>query len=205
MKDPNPEAARLSPRHRWRRLRQNSPDVHSAEGRRPDGRARCNRHRGRAKHRQPSRSATLDPLRPNDGAAPHRRFGWPRTALPASRVQMVPKSTLPAEEWPEKVRARHSAQVIFSHQDKISSAFGPSDRRLAAPHPEMGIDLDLTEAEMAELMRKCEVCGHSKAAHVDGVRCSLCRCRSERTELVQDSFAFRSALTLRSIGGRRKR
>ena len=58
---------------------------------------------------------------------------------------------------------------------------------------------------MAELMRKCEVCGHSRAAHVDGVACALCRCHSERSELVQDSFAFRSALAPRSKGAGRKR
>ena len=47
---------------------------------------------------------------------------------------------------------------------------------------------------MADQMRKCEVCGHSQAAHVDGVQCSLCRCHSEPAKLVQDSFVFRSAL-----------
>src|SRR5437763_11035103 len=31
--------------------------------------------------------------------------------------------------------------------------------------------------------RLCDVCGHSRAAHVDGVHCALCRCNSERPAL----------------------
>jgi hypothetical protein len=58
---------------------------------------------------------------------------------------------------------------------------------------------------MAELMRKCDVCSHSKAAHVDGVHCALCRCSSESRELVQDSFVFRSALTQRPGRAGKKR
>ena len=44
-------------------------------------------------------------------------------------------------------------------------------------------------------MKRCELCGHSRAAHADGVHCALCHCRSERTEVVQQSFAFRGVIT----------
>src|SRR5437016_13969687 len=33
--------------------------------------------------------------------------------------------------------------------------------------------------------RLCDICGHSRAAHVDGVHCALCRCSSERPAAVQ--------------------
>jgi hypothetical protein len=48
---------------------------------------------------------------------------------------------------------------------------------------------------MADAAKKCPFCGHSRAAHTDGVHCALCRCRSEATELVQESFAFRRGVT----------
>jgi hypothetical protein len=53
--------------------------------------------------------------------------------------------------------------------------------------------------------RKCEICGHSRAAHVDGVHCALCRCNSQRTVAVQESLAFRSSLPVRTAGIGRKR
>jgi hypothetical protein len=45
--------------------------------------------------------------------------------------------------------------------------------------------------------KKCVYCGHSRAAHADGVKCALCRCRSEEVTMIQDSFAFRSSLPTR--------
>jgi hypothetical protein len=56
-----------------------------------------------------------------------------------------------------------------------------------------------------ETKKLCDVCGHSRAAHVDGVQCALCRCRSERTALVQESFAFRNGLPMRAAAIGRKR
>jgi hypothetical protein len=53
--------------------------------------------------------------------------------------------------------------------------------------------------------RLCEICGHSRAAHVDGVHCALCRCSSERPAAVQESLVFRSALPIRAAGIGRKR
>jgi hypothetical protein len=58
---------------------------------------------------------------------------------------------------------------------------------------------------MAELNRKCDYCGHSRAAHADGVACALCRCRSERREFVQQPLAFRQTLPLRATRNARKR
>jgi hypothetical protein len=48
---------------------------------------------------------------------------------------------------------------------------------------------------MADAAKKCPFCGHSRAAHTDGVHCALCRCRSELTQPVQESFAFRREVT----------
>jgi hypothetical protein len=53
--------------------------------------------------------------------------------------------------------------------------------------------------------RLCEVCGHSRAAHVDGMHCALCRCSSERPAAVQESLAFRNTLPVRTTGMNRKR
>jgi hypothetical protein len=54
--------------------------------------------------------------------------------------------------------------------------------------------------------KKCDICSHSSAAHVDGVRCALCDCTSERREVVQQTLAFRSILpSSRAILNTRKR
>jgi hypothetical protein len=50
---------------------------------------------------------------------------------------------------------------------------------------------------MTSSTKRCEYCGHSRAAHTDGVHCALCRCSSERAELVQETFAFRGAIAVR--------
>jgi len=52
--------------------------------------------------------------------------------------------------------------------------------------------------------KTCEFCGHSRAAHTDGVKCALCNCVSRPRELVQETFAFRTSL-LRPAQNRRKR
>ena len=52
--------------------------------------------------------------------------------------------------------------------------------------------------------KKCEVCGHSHAAHVDGVHCALCRCASQRSVAVQESLGFRNSLPIRTGGIGRK-
>lgn len=43
-------------------------------------------------------------------------------------------------------------------------------------------------------MKRCEHCGHSQAAHLDGMRCALCGCVPQRQTFVQDAFAFRGAV-----------
>jgi len=53
--------------------------------------------------------------------------------------------------------------------------------------------------------RKCPNCPHSRAAHTDGVHCALCRCRSEEPAVVQESFAFRGAVTSPRVRNTRKR
>ena len=83
------------------------------------------------------------------------------------------------------------------HKQKSSAGLTAMGRRIYLL-PKQASILSHLEVAMAELMRKCDVCSHSKAAHVDGVHCALCRCASERLEMVQDSFVFRSALTPRT-------
>jgi hypothetical protein len=58
---------------------------------------------------------------------------------------------------------------------------------------------------MAESTKKCPYCGHSRAAHTDGVQCALCRCRSEERTVVQESFAFRGNVTAQRDRITRKR
>jgi hypothetical protein len=53
--------------------------------------------------------------------------------------------------------------------------------------------------------KKCDICSHSRAAHVDGGRCALCGCTSERRDLVQQTLGFRSTLPARIINNTRKR
>jgi hypothetical protein len=57
---------------------------------------------------------------------------------------------------------------------------------------------------MADANRKCDYCGHSRAAHADGVACALCRCRSEQRELVQQTLAFRGTLAVRPSSARKR-
>jgi hypothetical protein len=54
-------------------------------------------------------------------------------------------------------------------------------------------------------MKRCQHCGHSTAAHVDGLRCALCGCAPERRTFVQDAFAFRESLPSRVTTNTRKR
>jgi hypothetical protein len=44
-------------------------------------------------------------------------------------------------------------------------------------------------------MKRCEHCGHSRAAHVDGLRCALCGCAPQRQTFVQDALPFRSGVS----------
>jgi hypothetical protein len=60
---------------------------------------------------------------------------------------------------------------------------------------ELGIILDpINGMAKTTAVKRCEFCGHSRAAHVDGFQCALCSCRSEPRSFVQQSFAFRSML-----------
>ena len=68
------------------------------------------------------------------------------------------------------------------HEEENPAPFGP-------------ITAILNTATMAEAAKKCPFCGHSGAAHTDGVHCALCRCRSEEMSPVQESFAFRTMVT----------
>ena len=54
-------------------------------------------------------------------------------------------------------------------------------------------------------MKRCQHCGHSRAAHIDGMRCALCGCVPARQNFVQDSFSFKSALHTRVTANTRKR
>lgn len=54
-------------------------------------------------------------------------------------------------------------------------------------------------------MKPCPHCGHSRAAHVDGMRCALCGCVPSRQTFVQDAFAFRESLPMRVKANARKR
>lgn len=54
-------------------------------------------------------------------------------------------------------------------------------------------------------MAHCRLCGHSRAAHVDGVRCALCGCLPQRREFVQETFAFRNVIPTRVTTNTRKR
>ena len=47
-------------------------------------------------------------------------------------------------------------------------------------------------AGMNRPTKKCDLCSHSSAAHVDGMRCALCECTSERREV--DGLASESDL-----------
>jgi hypothetical protein len=43
-------------------------------------------------------------------------------------------------------------------------------------------------------MKKCQICGHTRAAHVES-RCALCGCNSERKSFtIQESLSFRSSI-----------
>jgi hypothetical protein len=54
-------------------------------------------------------------------------------------------------------------------------------------------------------MKNCEHCGHSRAAHIDGIRCALCGCLPARQTFVQTKLAFRSSLPNRAVPNSRKR
>jgi hypothetical protein len=54
-------------------------------------------------------------------------------------------------------------------------------------------------------MKHCRICGHSKAAHVDGTRCALCGCVPWKQEFVQEALPFRSMLTGQAAANTRKR
>jgi hypothetical protein len=41
---------------------------------------------------------------------------------------------------------------------------------------------------------RCDLCGHSVAAHLSVGRCVLCECIGEERQFVQQSLLFRSAL-----------
>ena len=54
-------------------------------------------------------------------------------------------------------------------------------------------------------MKKCDICSHSRAAHLDGIRCALCDCVSQERTFTQQALVFRSALAVRTTATTRKR
>jgi hypothetical protein len=54
-------------------------------------------------------------------------------------------------------------------------------------------------------MKRCEHCGHSRAAHLDGMRCALCGCVPQRQTFVQTSLGFKTTLPTRVAASTRKR
>ena len=54
-------------------------------------------------------------------------------------------------------------------------------------------------------MKPCSHCGHSGAAHIDGMRCALCGCVPARQTFVQDKFAFRTSIPTRLMAATRKK
>jgi ribosomal protein L37E len=59
--------------------------------------------------------------------------------------------------------------------------------------------------EMEKTPKRCQYCGHSRAAHIDGMRCALCGCVPSRQTFVQDSFSFRTSLPGQVTPNTRKR
>lgn len=59
--------------------------------------------------------------------------------------------------------------------------------------------------QMEKTQKRCEHCGHSRAAHIDGMRCALCGCMPARQTFVQESFGFRDAVVRRVPANTRKR
>jgi hypothetical protein len=55
-------------------------------------------------------------------------------------------------------------------------------------------------------VKRCELCGHSRAAHAGRLRCALCGCTpQQKRTLIQESFTFRTALPARRVAIGRKR
>jgi hypothetical protein len=53
--------------------------------------------------------------------------------------------------------------------------------------------------------RNCSRCGHSPAAHLDGIRCALCGCRPEVPQAEQAALPFRSPMAVGRYVTRRPR
>ena len=64
---------------------------------------------------------------------------------------------------------------------------------------------DLSQQKMEKTQKRCQYCGHSRAAHIDGMRCALCGCVPSRQTFVQESFGFRTSLPGQVKIGTRKR
>src|ERR1051326_1597972 len=55
------------------------------------------------------------------------------------------------------------------------------------------------------MAKTCRLCGHSRAAHTDGVKCALCACVSRTRELVQESLPFKGQTRMSVPSTGRKR
>jgi len=59
--------------------------------------------------------------------------------------------------------------------------------------------------KMEKTPKRCEYCGHSRAAHIDGMRCALCGCVPGRQTFVQESFGFpRESVTRVKVNTRKR-
>ena len=67
------------------------------------------------------------------------------------------------------------------------------------------LDHTLGMMTKTKAVKRCEFCGHSEAAHIDGVQCALCTCQSVERNFFQQSFAFRDNLVVRKPFIARKR
>src|ERR1051326_5684969 len=57
--------------------------------------------------------------------------------------------------------------------------------------PLRGVELRQTASILifhSAMAKTCRLCGHSRAAHTDGVKCALCACVSRPRELVQEAL-----------------
>src|ERR1044071_125876 len=106
---------------------------------------------------------------------------------------------------PENMRGRVDGDVVHGSKNstpvsKTSSSHSPGLRLCSAQARIM-----FSTSNVERTQKRCEHCGHSRAAHVDGLRCALCGCVPGRRTFVQESFGFRRALQRPVTRSTRKR
>src|SRR5437867_1230687 len=98
------------------------------------------------------------------------------------------------------LHASHSRPSTLTSASRILRFY--SEEKNSRPAPFL---MTLNVMIPAKAVKRCDFCGHSRAAHTDGVQCALCSCRSEERNFVQQSFAFRDTLGVRKFNPARKR